>query len=166
MKFDIGCDLNEFKKYRDQAIGYGGEDEIYWVKENPSHLIVLREENRIIGHAIWHPSNSREHQPGDSREEEDTRLIEELLGGKGDFVELHELWLTKENRGKGYGNKLLDFFEQFIKSKGHNSVIFYAYNPAAISLCQKREYKGIFGYESTGVEGKMETMYIFHISLE
>ncbi|MHA2357555.1 MAG: GNAT family N-acetyltransferase [Candidatus Heimdallarchaeaceae archaeon] len=165
MEFEIGCELEEFKEYHIKALGYEGKDEIYWIQQDPSHLIVWREESQIIGHAIWHPSSSREHRPGMLRDEEDTCMIEELLGGKGDFVELHELWLTEKHRGKGYGHMFFDFFEQFIRNRGYRSIVFYAYNEAAISLCKKRGYQGVFGYENEGVEGRMETMYIFHIAL-
>jgi hypothetical protein len=37
------------------------------------------------------------------RDKEDTQALKKLLGGKKDFVELHEIWLIKEYRGRGYG---------------------------------------------------------------
>jgi len=163
MDFEIGCDLEEFKKYHIQALGYEGEGEIYWIMQDPSHLIVWREKNQIIGHAIWHPSSSEEHRPGMPRDKKDKEMIEELLGGSGKFIELHELWLTEEHRGKGYGHQFFEFFEEHIRNKGHKSIIFYAYNDAAVSLCQKRGYQWIFGLEENGVEGNIEEMYIFHI---
>ena len=165
MKFEVGCDLEEFKQYHLKALGYEGEDEINWIHQNPSHLIVCRENNEIIGHIVWHPSNSKEHSVGVPRDVEDTHMIEELLGGEGDFIELHELWLTEAFRGKGYGHKFFDFFEKYLREQGQKHVIFYAYNDAAVALCQKRGYKGLFGLEETGVEGNIEQMYVFHIPL-
>lgn len=82
------------------------------------HLIFFKEDNRIIGHAIWHEANIEEHRKGEARNEKDKEILQKLLGGQKDFVELHELWLKKEYRGKGYGKKFFEFFEEFIANKG------------------------------------------------
>lgn len=50
-----------------------------------------------------------------------------LIGKKRDFVELHEVWLIKELRGKGYGKRFFEFFEQLISNKGYDLIVFYAY---------------------------------------
>ncbi len=64
-------------------------------------MIVWKEDGRIIGHAIWHESNATEHTGGRPRDEKDKEVLEQLLDGKKDFVELHELWLRNEFRGQG-----------------------------------------------------------------
>lgn len=131
--------------------------------ENPyqksiSTYCLERENNRIIGHAIWHESNTEEHRRGIPRDKEDGELLKRLLGGKKDFIELHEIWLMKEYRGKGYGK---EFFEEFIKNEDCDSIIHYADHPATIAICRKRGYKEAYGVELGG-----GTFYAFHISLE
>lgn len=123
------------------------------------------ENDQIIGHAIWHESSSKEHKPGDKRDSEDLRILEQLLGGEKEFVELHELWLTQEHRGKGYGKKFFDFFEELMRKEGHEDTIFYAYNSAALTICRKRGYKEIEGFVATGIEENWEEMSIFHKDL-
>lgn len=85
-------------------------------------------------------------------------VLEKLLGGKKDFVELHEIWLIKECRGEGYGEMFYDFFEKFMKRKGYSDII-YADNPAALAICRKRGYK-----EGEYLEGAKE--YVFYLSLK
>ena len=156
MKFVVGCDLDEFKRYYKtledlhnyyKTLGLpinvaeldGAEE--YWVTKDPSHLIVWRENSKIIGHAIWHPSTTDEHGQGDARDKEDMKILRRLLGGKKSLVELHEMWLRTKHRGKGYGEKFFDFFEEFIKSRGHDSIVYYTNHPNAIAICRKRGYK-------------------------
>ena len=100
-----------------------------------------KENNEIIGHAIWHETNTEEHRKGDPRDEEDREILKKLLGGKKDFVELHEVWLIEKHRGKGYGKRFFEFFEEFTRNKGYNSIVFYAFHPAAIAICRQRGYK-------------------------
>jgi len=148
MKFVVGCDLEEFKKYY-RTSGWRGElgtgelgiTEEKIVTQNPSHLIVWRENNKIIGHAIWHETNTEEHRKGDPRDKEDREILERFLEGKKDFVELHEVWLRKKHRGKGYGKRFFEFFEDFVRKQGYNSIVYYTDNPAAIAICRKRGYK-------------------------
>jgi GNAT superfamily N-acetyltransferase len=67
-----------------------------------------RENTKIVGHAVWHEANTEEHRKGDMLKREVREALGKLLGGKKDFVELHEIWLIKEYRGKGYGEKFFD----------------------------------------------------------
>jgi len=166
MKLVVGCDFDEFKSYYNRTVGTLGGAEEYWVTEDPSHLIVWRENNEVIGHAIWHEANTEEHRRGDLRDREDREILEELLGGKKDFVELHEVWLKKKYRGKGYGKRFFEFFEEFIENRGYDSIIYYAYHPAAIAICRKRGYKEAYGLELAGLEGEMRTCYVFCLSLK
>jgi len=161
MRFVVGWDLEDFMVYRTRVVGTEGEVERNWVEKNPSHLIVWLDNNQIIGHAIWHESSSREHSPGDTRDDEDRMNLEDVLGGEKAFVELHELWLTEGHRRKGYGHQFFDFFEEFIKSEGFNTIIFYAYNPAAIAICRKREYKESDTLILPGIDENLEEMLIF-----
>ena len=148
VEFVVGCDLEEFKEYykRNGYVGELGTGELGITEEKivtqePSHLIVWRENDKIIGHAIWHETNTEEHRKGDPRDKEDREILRNLLGEKRDFVELHEIWLMKEYRGKGYGKKFFAFFEEFMRKKDYDSIIYYAFHPAALTICRQRGYK-------------------------
>ncbi len=149
MRFAVGCDLDEFKEYY-RANGFAGEQgtgelgvtEEKIVTQNPAHLIVWRENNEIIGNAIWHETSTEEHRKGDPRDGEDTAILRRLCGGTKDhLVELHEIWLMKEHRGKGYGKRFFKFFEEFIRRKGYDSFVYYADHPAALAICRERGCK-------------------------
>ena len=68
-------------------------------------------------------------------------VLERLLGEKRDFVELHRVWLEEKHRGKGYGKKFFEFFEDFAKKRGFDSIVYYSGNRTAIDICRKRGYK-------------------------
>jgi GNAT superfamily N-acetyltransferase len=165
MKFVVGCDLEEFKEYYkrngfagEQGTGELGITEEKIVRQDPAHVIVWRENNEIIGDAIWHETSTDEHREGDPRDREDRETLRKLCGGKkGNIVELHEIWLTRQYRGKGYGKRFFDFFEEFIRNKGYDSIIFYAFHPAAITICRKRGYKEDYLAK--------EREYVFYLSL-
>jgi len=158
MEFVVGCDLEEFKRYyktlrdlhnyyktlglQDVSVGELGVEEEYWVTKDPCHLIVWREGNEIVGHAIWHETSTDEHKRGDPRDEDDKEMLRGLLGGKKDsIVELHEVWLRKKYRGRGYGNRFFEFFEDFSRKRGYESIVYYTDNDAAMAVCRKRGYK-------------------------
>jgi len=160
MRFVVGCDLDEFREYWGRN-GYDGDLNhlVNVVIKDSSQLIVCKENDKIIGHAVWHETNREEHRKGDPRDEEDRDELERLLGEKKDFVELHEIWLIKEYRGKGYGKRFFDFFERFMKNKGYHDIVFYAHHPAALAICRERGYiKG--GY----LEGIRE--HVFYLSFK
>ncbi|MGA3192507.1 MAG: GNAT family N-acetyltransferase [Candidatus Bathyarchaeia archaeon] len=173
MRFEVGCDLDEFRRYYRNSDIYermklGGLTDGYdenldymmnVVIKHPSQLIVWREKNKIVGHAVWHESNTEEHRKGDPRNKEDREALRKLLGNKKDFVELHEWWLIEKYRGKGYGNEFLDFFETFMKSKGYADLVFYADHPAALAAFREHGYK-----EGGYLKGAKE--YVFYHSLE
>lgn len=153
MRFVIGCELEEFKEYYrrngfagEQGTGELGITEEKIVTQDPAHLIVWREDDEIIGHAIWHETSTDEHRRGDPRDGEDKEILRKVCSGKKDnIVELHEIWLKKEHRGKGHGKKFFIFFEEFIRRKGYDSFVYYADHPAALTICRQRGYKE--GYE-------------------
>ena len=124
----VGCELDEFRRYyRDANLPWGdlGEAEESHVMTDPSHLITWRKNNQIIGHAIWHESNTEEHTSGGNpRNSDDRRILQALLGPGTDFVELHEVWLLREHRGKGYGKEFFEFFEDFISRRGHRKIVY------------------------------------------
>ncbi len=150
MEFVVGGCLDEFEAYYKRAVGELGNIERRYIQDDPSHLIVWREDSEILGHALWHESNTEEHRKGDPRDDQDRELLRTLAEGKKSFVELHELWLRKEHRGKDYGKLFFDFFEDFIAKKGHDAIVYYAYDPAALAICRKRGYKEAYGVESGG----------------
>jgi GNAT superfamily N-acetyltransferase len=173
VRFDVGCGLDEFRGYHRnsgihkylKSVGVtDGYDEnldymMNVVIKDSSQLIVWREDNEVVGHAVWHESNTEEHRKGDPREKEDTEALEKLLGGKKNFVELHEIWLIEEYRGKGYGEMFHAFFEKFMKDKGYSDVVFYAHHPAAVAICHKHGYK-----EGGYLKGLKE--YVFYLPLK
>jgi GNAT superfamily N-acetyltransferase len=156
VRFDVGCDLEEFREYWGRN-GYDGNLDYLMnvVVKDKSQLIVWREKGKVVGHSVWHESNTREHREGDARDREDREALQRLLGGKRDFVELHEVWLMEEYRGKGYGRRFFDFFEAFMRSRGYADLVFYAHHPAALAICHARGYKD-GGY----LEGLKE--YVFY----
>ena len=153
--------IEEFRRYYNETLGELGGTEEQIIKEDPSHLIIWRKTDQILGHAIWHESNTEEHPNGVPRDKTDAELLEKLLGGKKEFVELHELWLKIKHRGKGYGKQFFEFFEEFIANKGYKSIIYYTDNPAAIALCRQRGYKEVYG-----VKVEERTFNVFCLSLE
>lgn len=142
MRFVVGCELDELKEYWGRN-GYDGDLNYLMdmVIKDSSQLIVWKDDGKIVGHAVWHESNAEEHGKGYARDKEDREALEKLLGGKKDFVELHEMWLIKEYRGRGYGKKFHDFFEKLMKNKGYADIAFYADHPAALAIYRKRGYK-------------------------
>lgn len=169
MRIVAGCDIEEFKRYYKKlaedkewqgTFGFTEELGTSWERvlvENPSLLIVMRENDEIIGHLIWHESNTDEHRKGEPRGEEDKNILRELLGGKKDLIELHEVWLRQKYRGKGYGEQLFEFFENLIRDRGYESIAYYADHPAALAICRNR------GYEEGFLE--KEKWYVFCLSL-
>jgi GNAT superfamily N-acetyltransferase len=149
LRFVVGCDLDEFKEYYrrsgfagEQGTGELGITEEKIVTQDPAHLIVWRENGEIIGDAIWHETSTDEHRRGDPRDREDSEILRKLYGGKKDnIVELHEIWLMKEYRGKGYGKRFFEFFEEFIRKKGYDSFVYYTNHPAALAICRRRGCK-------------------------
>ncbi len=149
MRFAVGCEMEEFKQYYrrngfagEQGTGELGITEEKIISQDPAHLIVWRENNEIIGDAIWHETSTDEHRRGVPRDREDREVLRKLCGGKKDnLVELHEIWLMKEYRGRGYGRKFFDFFEEFTRRKGFDSFVYYADHPAALTICRERGYK-------------------------
>lgn len=165
MEIVVGCDLEEFRRYYRDTLGDLGDTEEDIILEDPEHLIVWREGCEILGHAIWHPSNTRRHPDGSQREETDRRLLEGLIDGPGDFAELHELWLRKEHRGKGYGEMFFDFFEGFIGGRGYDTIVYYTDNLSALAICRQRGYREAYGVELDGIDPQGEAYYILALDL-
>ncbi|HVP27233.1 MAG TPA: GNAT family N-acetyltransferase [Candidatus Bathyarchaeia archaeon] len=169
MRIVEGCDFQEFSAYLAKLGQYTAKGELDRLRSNIEsgrfNLIVFREDDEIIGHAIWHETNTEEHKRGEPRKKEDKEILQGFMGKRRNFIELHELWLTEKHRGKGYGKQFFDFFEDYIKRKGYDSVVYYAFEPAAIAICRKRGYKEAYGVEEAGPYGKVETMYVFYLKL-
>jgi GNAT superfamily N-acetyltransferase len=169
LNLEVGCDQGKFRSYYLKTIASeaykrdvgenDGSVELEYVAADPSHLILWKDGEQILGHAIWHESNTDEHRPGVPREEDDKRLLRELLGGRADFIELHELWLPPEHRGKGYGRQFFDFFESSVSSKGHNIMVHHTFDETVAGICRRRGYKEIGGATVAGKPG-----WIFSLS--
>jgi len=67
----------------------------------------------------------------------------------------------KEHRGKGYGKQFFECFEQFIRNKGYDSIVYYADHPAPLRICRQHGYKESLGIELAGPKGEMRTCYVF-----
>jgi len=165
VEFVVGCKFDEFKRYLQRIGLYKEEGELdkleIFLNNKLFNLIVWRLDGEIVGHAIWHETNTEEHRKGDPRDKEDREILERLLGGKKDFVELHEVWLREELRGKGYGKRFFEFFEEYMKKRGYDKIIFYAHHPAALAICRKR------GYEEGGFVNIEEVAeYVFYLPLK
>ena len=101
MKINVGCDLTKFKEYY-TTCGRGvlGETEEKIIQDNPSHCVLCMKGQEIIGHVIWHECTTADHRKGDSRDKSDREILESLFGKNQELIELHEVWLTEEYRGK------------------------------------------------------------------
>ena len=166
IRFIHGFDLAGFKEYYKAVRGELGSTEEDLIKEKPERLIVWMEDSQVLGHAIWHASNTERHPDGDRREEMDRRLLEEELGVRGDFVELHEVWLDERHRGRGLGKAFFDHFEGFSRKKGFRYIVYYADHPAALAICRERRYKEAYGVELEGIDGERGTFYVLSKELE
>ncbi|MFX1323841.1 MAG: GNAT family N-acetyltransferase [Promethearchaeota archaeon] len=154
MEFIIGFDFQEFGYTLDEFrkefiitsdISDNAEEDL--IKDNPCHLMAFRENQKILGWAIWHESSTTEHGKGYPRDEKDRKILERLTNGERDVIELHELWLKKKYRGKGYGEQFFEFFENFVRERGYKIIVYYADDPAAITLCRRHGYREEFNKE-------------------
>lgn len=165
LKFTVGDSLTDFEDYYSTAgLPWGklGNVERSHIVSNPDHLILFEDKGKIIGHAIWHESNSEEHTPGGRpREADDRRTLRRLVGRRKGFIELHELWVTPGRRGRGCGMKFLDFFERFAADRGFTHIVHHAFDPAALALCRKRGYREEFGVKSD----MTPVLYVFCLDL-
>ena len=161
LRFIIGYDLEEFEPYylslndlhtfyrtrglRETAINEFGEDERGHIESNPDHLIVWMVQDQIVGHTVWHETSTDEMTAGDPRYKEDRAILRKLFGGKREnLVELHEVWLRTEHRGKKHGHRFLEFFEDFVREKGFDGIVYYSDDVAAVALCRRRGYAEAF----------------------
>lgn len=143
----FGISLTELRNKLLENIEVFDDAEEMIVKKDPSHLIVWIENQELIGWAIWHESSTNEHSKGSARSESDRKILEKLIGTNKEIIELHELWLKKKYRGKGYGKQFFDFFEDFLISMGYKTIVYYTDNPAALSICRTRGYKTEYNKE-------------------
>jgi len=162
-------DFDEFARYVRKIGLYKDDKDLEWLKVGLAkkllNLILWKQGDEIIGHAIWHESNTDEHRGSDPRDEDDKAILRKLLGGKKEFVELHEVWLREEHRGRGHGKQFFEFFEEYMKTTGYDSIIYYAFHPAAITICRRRGYKEAYGIEEAGPFGEKETCYVFYLPI-
>lgn len=161
--------VGDIEELRAHLEGLGlslGETEKNLVLKNPDQLIMWRDKGNLVGHAIWHPSNTRVHPDGEEREADDRLILETQLNVKGDFIELHQIWLDDNYRGRGYGSAFFDYFEEMVKRKGYKSIVYYADHPVARSICKKRGYLEAETIELDGITGEGGVYYILAKELE
>lgn len=159
--FTHGADLVFFRKYYQSIFGEIGKTELEIIKENPDHLITLQSDDVILGHCIWHESNTRSHPNGTHRDDKDRKILEEELGVEGHFIELHEVWLKEDKRGRGLGKLFFDYFEDMVKSRDYRFIVYYADHPAALKICRNRGYKESYGVELDGITGDGGVFQVF-----
>jgi GNAT superfamily N-acetyltransferase len=158
LEFVIGYDAEQFKEYyrglNDLHTFYRTrgllecssnelrDDERGHIESDPDHLIVWRVQDQIVGHTIWHETSTDEMTLGDPRDDDDREALRKLFGGRREnLVELHEVWLRTEYRGRGYGACFLSFFEDFVRERRFSGIVYYTDSVAAIALCRRRGYK-------------------------
>jgi len=158
--FSHGGSIEELRRHL-ESLGLSlGETEERLIREKPERLILWRDNNELVGHTIWHESNSQKHPNGDPREPDDRRILEEELKVQGDFVELHEIWLSDDHRGMGYGSKFFEYFENMVRERGYHAIVYYADHPAALSICMRRGYRYAYGVELDGITGERARYYV------
>ena len=86
--------------------------------------------------------------------------MEQELDIEGDFIELHEIWLADEYRGRGFGSELFEYFENVVKSKGFKVIVYYEDDPTALDICLKRGYKTTWGVELYCIKGEKSRYYV------
>lgn len=97
---------------------------------------------------------------GEPREPDDRRILEDKLRLKGDFIKLHEIWLSDDYRGMGYGLKSFMYFENTVKEKSYHAIAYYAEHLAALRRCMRRGYKYSHGLELNGITGERSRYYV------
>ena len=158
--FTHGGNIEELRKHLEKLGLTLGATEERLIRENPDQLILWREGDTLVGHTIWHPSNTKQHPDGKPREEDDRHVLEDELGVEGDFVELHEIWLADDHRGRGYGSAFFEYFEDMVQQRGYDSIVYYADHPAAMTICMKRGYTQAYGVELDGITGERSRYYV------
>ena len=174
LTFVIGYDYEEFRNYyrtlkslHDYYVELALPDVIYGdigptdeghIKEDATHLIVWKENDEIVGHAVWHEHSTENYKNPEAKEA--LEVLEFLLGDERDFIELHEVWLREDHRGKGFGVQFFDFFENYIRKRFGRPILFYTDTPAAVALCKMR------GYTEDWVPFDGEKWHVFYINTE
>ena len=72
-------------------------------------------------------------------------MYENFFDGKREnLVELHEVWLRTEHRRKRYGHSFFAFFENFVRERGFDGIVYYTDDKGGIALCRRRGYSEEF----------------------
>ena len=158
--FSSGGDIEKLTTHL-KSIGLKlGQTERRLIAETPERLILWYYSDQIVGHAIWHSSNTKIHPDGEPRDPEEKKILEQELEVEGDFIELHEIWLADEYRGRGFGSEFFKYFENVVTSKGFKVIVYYADDPTALNICLKRGYKKAWGVDLEGINGEKSRYYI------
>ena len=96
VEFSHGGDIDELRNHLERLGLSLGSTEERLIREKPERLILWRDEGELVGHTIWHASNTKTHPDGEPREPDDRRILEGQLNVMGDFIELHEIWLSDD----------------------------------------------------------------------
>ncbi len=102
VEFRHGGDVEELRQHLETHGLSLDPTERRLVTENPEQLIMWRDEGVLVGHTIWHASNTRVHPDGEEREVEDRRILEKELHvvGDGHRVKLAHAIVTTEDHGR------------------------------------------------------------------
>jgi ribosomal protein S18 acetylase RimI-like enzyme len=97
------------------------------VKENDGKIYLYQEDNQIIGLIVGIINNEAE-------EENDF-----IVPKRGRIT---ELIITNKVRSKGYGQKLIEAMEEYLKSKGCEDILIsvFGYNDPALNFYKKKGY--------------------------
>jgi len=114
----------------------------------------------VVGTAIWHESNTDEHRKGDPKHEEDREALLRRLVRSGILLGGVRFGFWKSIEKKVMARCFFELFEEYMRSKGYERIVFYANHPATLAICRKR------GYKKGGcidIEGEVE--YVFYLPL-
>jgi ribosomal protein S18 acetylase RimI-like enzyme len=104
-----------------------GEDYIKYLINSDKHiLVVIEEENKIIGLLCGHEEESPS----------------EPYFIKRKYLHIENIVVDEKYRNKGYGSQLLEYIKNYCKEKGYSDIILetFGYNSPAIRMYEKNSF--------------------------
>ncbi len=117
----------------------------------PPHLMICRGKD-VIGHVIWGGAGIDD---AGRRLSEDGRreVLAMLPDDRKGYLELREIWLRSEYRGRDYELKILRLFEDFARGRGHAAIVAMPRDGATVSLLRNA------GYEEVALAGSDRALF-------